>query len=292
VRATNEPVRAGADWLALREPADATARSTELADELASLLPSGSLEIHDLGAGTGSMARWLAPRLARPQRWVLHDRDADLLARAGDGFEATIETRVGDITRLDPGELAGADLIVASGLLDMLTAAELDRMVTACARVGCPALVTLSVVGRVELHPADPFDRRVTDAFNAHQRRDLGAGRLLGPDAARAAAEAFSRHGYDVTVRPSPWRLGPEHTALQADWFAGWLGAACEQEPALRDAADAYARRRRTQMTAGTLSVTVHQQDLLARPAPRSLDDTAWPGLRRSGFGYRSVRRP
>jgi hypothetical protein len=266
VRATNEPVRAGADWLALREPADAAARSSELADELASLLPSGPLEIHDLGAGTGSMARWLAPRLTGQQRWVLHDRDADLLARAGDGVEATIETRVGDITRLDPGELVGADLIVASALLDMMTAAELDRLVTACARVGCPALFTLSVVGRVELHPGDPFDGRVMDSFNQHQRRDLGAGRLLGPDAARAAADAFSRQGYDVTVRPSPWRLGAGEAELLAEWFAGWLGAACEQEPELRDASGAYARDRQQQAAEGALTVIVHHEDLLARP--------------------------
>ena len=38
------------------------------------------LVVHDLGSGTGSMARWLAPRLPGPQHWVLHDRDADLLA--------------------------------------------------------------------------------------------------------------------------------------------------------------------------------------------------------------------
>ena len=49
-----------ADWLALREPADAAARSAELVDRLALRPP---LLIHDLGSGTGSMARWLAPRL-------------------------------------------------------------------------------------------------------------------------------------------------------------------------------------------------------------------------------------
>ena len=42
--------------------------------------------IHDLGSGTGSMSRWLAPRLPGPQHWVLHDRDADLLARAAAGM--------------------------------------------------------------------------------------------------------------------------------------------------------------------------------------------------------------
>ncbi len=38
--------------------------------------------IHDLGGGTGAMGRWLAPMLRGPQHWVVHDRDADLLAVA------------------------------------------------------------------------------------------------------------------------------------------------------------------------------------------------------------------
>ena len=107
-----------ADWLALREPADAAARSAELADRLTLRPP---LLVHDLGSGTGSMARWLAPRLPTPQHWVLHDRDAALLklavadppGPAADGAAVTVEARRSDITRLAPGELAGASLVVA-----------------------------------------------------------------------------------------------------------------------------------------------------------------------------------
>ena len=98
---TTEPVRASSDWLALREPADAAARSVELVDMLRPYLPNDPLEIHDLGCGTGSMARWLAGQLPGPQKWVLHDRDAELLevaaasppAQAADGTAVTVETR-------------------------------------------------------------------------------------------------------------------------------------------------------------------------------------------------------
>ena len=75
-------VRVSPEWLALREPADAAARSAELAGRLARHLPAaGPLVIHDLGGGSGAMGRWLAPRLPGPQHWVLHDRDVDLLDR-------------------------------------------------------------------------------------------------------------------------------------------------------------------------------------------------------------------
>jgi SAM-dependent methyltransferase len=272
---TSEPVRAGADWLALREDADADARSVELVELLRPRLPVDGLQVRDLGCGTGSMARWLAPRLPGPQHWVLYDRDTELLDRAAadppraasDGATVTVDTRRRDITRLEPAELAGAHLVTASALVDMMTADELDRLVATCASAGCPVLVTLSVVGRVELTPADPLDRRVADAFNAHQHRDLGAGALLGPDAADAVVEGLSRAGCEVAVRASPWRLGRGQSALAAEWFTGWFGAACEQQPALREAAGGYARCRLAQAAKGTLTVVVHHEDLLAVPA-------------------------
>lgn len=272
---TTEPVRAGSDWLALREPADARARATDLVDAVRSALGTGGrTRIIDLGCGTGSMARWLAPQLTGPQDWVLYDRDAELLdlvnahppGQSVDGAPATVETRLRDITRLAREDLVGASLITASALLDMMTADELHRLVVSCARVGCPVLITLSVTGRVDLTPADPLDQRIADAFNAHQRRTTGAGRLLGPDAAGAARGAFTRQGLDVVVRPSPWRLGPDQRALTAAWFTGWLGAACEQQPNLRPLAPSYARRRLAQAASGRLGVTVHHEDLTALP--------------------------
>ena len=74
-----EPVRAGRDWLALREPADAAPGPRSWSTSCGRGCPPTGLVVHDLGGGTGSMARWLAPRLPGAQRWVLHDRDADLL---------------------------------------------------------------------------------------------------------------------------------------------------------------------------------------------------------------------
>ncbi|MGN9809195.1 methyltransferase domain-containing protein [Micromonospora sp. BQ11] len=259
-----------ADWLALREPADGAARRADLADAVRRRLPAGPLTVHDLGSGTGSMARWLAPRLPGPQHWVLHDQDADLLARAAatmpraaaDGSPVTVETRRGDLTRLTAGDLADATLVTASALLDMLTVEEVDRLVAACA--GRPTLLALSVTGGVALDPADPLDAEIAAAFNDHQRRTVGGRTLLGPDAVEAAAAAFARHGVDVDIQPSPWRLGEDQAALVAEWFTGWLGAAHEQRPELVEPTREYAERRRAQLTAGELRVLVDHRDLLA----------------------------
>jgi hypothetical protein len=257
---TATAVRVSPEWLRLREPADAAARSAELADRLRRYFATAArLVIHDLGGGSGAMCRWLAPRLPGQQHWVVHDRDADLLelAVASGPAAVTVEARRSDITRLTPHDLAGASLITASALLDLLTAEGLVRMLRVC--TGRPMLLTLSVVGRVILNPADALDARIGAAFNAHQRR----GGLLGPD---AVATAVKELGAEVLVRPSPWRLDAAHSDLTAEWFDGWVAAACEQEPALAAEAGAYRDRRLAQAAAGELAVTVDHADLLVLP--------------------------
>ncbi|GAA5127662.1 SAM-dependent methyltransferase [Haloechinothrix salitolerans] len=267
-------VRVAPEWLALREPADAAARSTELLEPLRAWLPSGPLVIHDLGAGSGANTRWLAPRLPGPQRWVLYDNDADLLAlaaagdaRTADGSQVAVETCLSDLTRLRPDDLAGTSLVTASALLDLLTADEVESLVDAIVPAGCPALFTLSVVGRVEPHPADSWDAEITAAFNDHQRRVVpGRGRLLGPDAVSATARAFRRRGWTTMVRPSPWRLDSGRPSLLTRWLTEWCEAAVVRRPGLATPVEAYLARRGRACEAGELRVAVHHADLLVLP--------------------------
>ncbi|QOV44055.1 class I SAM-dependent methyltransferase [Streptomyces chromofuscus] len=272
-----EQPRYAPEWLELREGADAVARAHELLDPLRIRLANlpgrtGGLVVHDLGCGTGSMGRWLAPRLDGPQHWVLHDRDPYLLHFAAvasprstaDGSRVSVETRRGDVARLTPDALAGASLVTASALLDVLTREEVDTLAAACAGAGCPALLTLSVAGRVDLTPKLPLDAEITEAFNAHQRRTG----LLGPDAVTAACEAFAGHGATVHLRPSPWRLGPDEAGLTAQWLRGWVGAAVEQRPELAAPAQKYLAARLASCATGELRVTVHHTDLLALARP------------------------
>lgn len=267
-------------WLALREPADADARSAELAAALAASLAatppvaravlSGALLVRDLGCGTGSMARWLAPRLPPRggQHWVLHDRDPGLLEYAVAGLPAGVtgEAAPGDLTRIDAAALAGTGLVVASALLDLLDADEVDALAEACVTAGCPALLTLSVTGRVRLDPPDPLDPAIAAAFDDHQRRRAGTRRLLGPDAVPAAVTAFGRRGARVRTAPSPWRLGPDRSGLLREWLAGWLDAACTHRPGLRGVVGPYRERREDELARGRLTVRVGHADLLAVP--------------------------
>jgi hypothetical protein len=73
--------RFDADWLMLREPFDHAARSVALARRLVDCLPKRP-RLLDLGAGTGSLFRFLAPIFGRGQDWILVDSDAALLDEA------------------------------------------------------------------------------------------------------------------------------------------------------------------------------------------------------------------
>ena len=213
----DDPPRYAPDWLELREGADAAARSVELLDPLRIRLANlpgkaGGRVIHDLGCGTGSMGRWLAPRLDGAQHWVLHDRDPYLLhfaavaspRAAADGSRVTVETRRGDVARLTSDALLGASLVTASALLDVLTREEVDALATASAGAGCPALLTLSVAaGRVAT--PDPLDGEIADAFNTHQRR---AG-LARPRRGHRRLEAFDQRGATVQSTPAPGGSAP-----------------------------------------------------------------------------------
>ncbi len=260
-------------WLALREPADHDARAESLLAPLTAALADRALVVHDLGSGTGSMARWLAPLLPGPQHWVLHDHDPALLAEAerrcagltdATGRPVRIETRTTDLSRLRPADLRGATLVTASALLDLLTAAEVDALAGTCAALGCAALLTLSVAGQVTFDPPAAHDGVIAAAFDAHQRRIVDGRTLLGPHATTATAAAFTRHGLRVQTAASPWRLGPERAELMAHWLRGWVAAAVEQEPHLRDTAEAYLNGRL--QIRDRLTAVVGHNDLLAVP--------------------------
>ena len=274
-------------WLALREGADASARAPELAERVRAYLaaparpggparPDRRAVVRDLGCGTGSMGRWLAGRLPGPQLWILHDRDPGLLthARAGmpgvaaDGAAVTARTQQGDVTDLRAAQLAGTTLVTVSALLDLLTSEEAVGLAAACVEAGCAALLTLSVIGHVELTPSDPLDAEFASAFDGHQRRCADGRRLLGPDAVPVTVDAFGRRGAVVVTRSSRWRLGADQAELAQEWLRGWINAACEQRPDLeRRCAGAYLRRRLDASAAGELRVVVGHVDVLALPA-------------------------
>ena len=95
-----------AEWLALREAADARARAPALASMLRERLASRrAVAIVDLGSGTGANLRATAPLLGKRQSWRLVDHDQALLdeaaARLVDWADAGVLSRVPDFNGSD-----------------------------------------------------------------------------------------------------------------------------------------------------------------------------------------------
>ncbi len=266
------PEQFAADWLALREAADHAARDTGLLQALHDWWPdTGYMQITDLGTGTGSNLRYLAPRLTGTQHWRLIDHDPALLERA----LATAGTLPDDPGLHIQGEcidlhddlesaVQGADLVTASALLDLVSREWLDRLAACCAREGAAILIALSYDGRFEFTPAQAEDALIRRSVNAHQRGRKDMGMALGPDAAKQAAQALAAAGYTVHLASSDWQLGPADPALQAALINGWCAAAREHNPAAEARINAWEHSRIRQGPADSLRVG--HQDLLALP--------------------------
>jgi hypothetical protein len=289
-----------ADWLGQREPFDAAARTAAAAPmrlqaRLNALRPAARRpwRVIDLACGTGANLRWLAPRLGGPQEWLVVDHDAALLRCwperlgvtgpadafqtplecSGPGFQAAIVRQQLDLAQnLETLPWHAAQLVTTSALLDLVSAAWLQRLVTAAVAARVALLVTLSVDGRHDWMPSDPLDPTVGALFGEHQRRDKGFGPALGADAAPALQRALRGSGYRVFSAPSDWWIdgqeGPHAAELQGALVDGMATAASEQAPGSSAVIEAWRQRRQALAASG--SVRVGHLDLFALPPARS----------------------
>jgi hypothetical protein len=279
-----------ADWLALREPFDAAARSAKVRDTaLASIAGLDPVAIVDLACGTGSGLRALASLVPARQTWRLADNDLSLLARAADSARperAQVNAVPVDLAHDLEAVLDGAvDLVVTTALLDLVSAPWLERLAVECAARRLPLYAALSYDGRIELAPTDPGDAAIVAAVNAHQRTDKGFGPSLGPSAATEAITRFTAVGYVVERASADWVIGPQDREMQSALLAGWAGAAREFGAPHLDEIIAWVTRRRELVAAGRSSMRVGHIDLFARPsemrrADRSQSNSTSPSRR------------
>lgn len=276
-----------ADWLALREGQDARARSAALAERLIARLPHRP-RLLDLGAGTGALFRWLAPRIYRAQVWTLFDADPALIDTA---FEAIalwadalqlpittpgrallvhapggawrVEAVVGDLAELDALPLPGQHAVVNSALCDLVSAAWVEAL---AALLTVPFYAALMVDGQTRFMPAHPADRLVRQAFRRDQGRDKGFGPALGARAPTVLRSTFARRGFSVSTAPSDWRIGRSERAMLTALLDGYRAAATAAAPSGAGQIDLWHDARLRQIAARRLALRLGHGDLLAIP--------------------------
>jgi hypothetical protein len=283
----------GLDWLRLREPHDLDARSRALARRFGAAVRAcagaETAALIDLGAGSGANFRALAPLIPGDQDWRLVDRDRELLAHQaaeiarwarGQGWRVahghgvvTVTTGESrwhahgvelDLARDLSGSPLSAHGVTCAALLDLVSAAWLDRLASRVAAARAPFLAALIVDGRRDWQPAHADDPATARAFARHQTSDKGFGPALGPAAAASAEALFRARGYRVTSVSGEWRLGAGDAAILAALIDGEAAAAGEADPTLLAArwhGDRHAELRR-----GRLRLAIGHVDILAEP--------------------------
>jgi hypothetical protein len=285
-----------ARWLALREQADARARSAALTrGVVVSLTSNERVNALDLATGAGSNLRHLIEALPPRQSWVVVDRSPALLAAlvdrtrtwatgrghrfeltaagfrlASDRLDCGVDVCQRDLSSLrDTSIFDGRHVVTASALLDLVSASWLRALAARCRSVGAMALLTITYDGRFSIEPPDPGDDQVRELMNHHQRRDKGlGGPAAGPFAADEARRAFESEGYIVEVAQSDWRLGPDDSEMQRMLIDGWLQSAVEMAPGLTDPLAAWHRRRIAHVDAGGSHAVVGHRDIAASLEP------------------------
>lgn len=282
---TNNDSLFAADWLTLREPSDARARSSLLVEAVGNWFTNRApkcAKVIDLGAGTGANLRFLAPRLAMNQSWTLVDHDASLLARATESKPphsahglVSVTTRAIDLdTCLDA--LPSGGLVTGSALLDLVTREWIEKLAQACYLADCAVLFALSVDGHMQLADAstDTLETERNDAwvFNqvtTHQRSNKGMGRALGSEAPTILRQILGVTGYHVYSAVTPWRLGTSDLKLALAALDEWARAAAAAAPQSGHFIRAWQKRRQADLYHGRCSLNIGHQDVLGLPIER-----------------------
>ena len=280
-----------AGWLALREPADFSARSSQLTRVIADALPHDDVvQAVDVASGTGSNLRYLAERLPPHQDWLLVDHDQGLITQAparmrewaaargyealieqdgvllqGDRLKCRVQARQVDVADLTNAAIFdGRKLVTASALLDLVSEQWLRGLAVRCRDHASAALFALNYDGRIRCSPVDDEDELVRALVNRHQQTDKGFGGALGPAATETAERLFRGAGYQVRVEPSDWLLSPDERSLQRALVDGWAQAAADMAPDQSEAIERWRTRRLAHVEHGRSRLQVGHQDLAA----------------------------
>jgi hypothetical protein len=253
------------DWLTLREPVDHRSRNILLQSQVVDYLyniksaDAKAIRLMDIGSGTGSNLRALAPHLHTVQYWTLCDHDAELLHTARQvllawGDEEISHTAVGlepfsnssiqpvAITKQNKKIYIGfreidlfrdfrsildepVDIFTAAAFFDLVSDSWLTEF---CAYLSKPLYCVLTYDGAENWYPPEKNDSIILQAFHQHQSTDKGFGPALGPAAINRMQYLLENQHFNVVSAQSPWILTKDDQDLIEQLVTGTAQAVRE----------------------------------------------------------------
>ena len=282
------------DWLSLREAADHRSRNPFLQNQVLRYLEeigrlkNDPIEIIDLGSGTGSNLRALAPLIEHNQAWTLIDYDPLLLMAAREKLCTWADDVISrsDNNHVDHDANRPVTLVknnfeikviflqkdlvsdfqfLLSDSVDLITAAAFfdlvafDWMEQFCKVLKTPLYTVLTYNGQETWLPSDDLDSKILEAFHHHQGSDKGFGSAAGPLALKSLEQLLKKDGFQVETGSSPWILGPNDSLLIQELATSTAQAVAETAKVTQEIAQQWGKSR-----ARSLRCEIGHDDLFA----------------------------
>jgi hypothetical protein len=253
------------EWLSLREPVDHRSRNQDLQAQVINYLAKiktvypGTLRLTDLGSGTGSNLRALAPHLNAVQHWTLTDYDLELLQAARTTLLAWADSEIANhvlgstvapSTQIKPLSIIKenkkmivefrcvdlnkdyrtildepTDIITAAAFFDLVAEPWLSQF---CAYLSKPLYTVLTYDGIEKWSPPEIIDIDILKTFHLHQITDKGFGSALGPAASERMQSLLREFHFNTACASSPWILDNHDHDLIEQLAIGTAGAVRE----------------------------------------------------------------
>lgn len=238
------------EWLEERFSFDSQARNTVVENACFTLFADKkTLNILDLGSGSGSSFLYLSEKLPQDQYWSFVELNP-ILANAslerisgiasGKGWKVveksngiiigtqnkSIEIEVINHSFLELEErvdLEKFDLATAAAVLDLLTENMLHDLLNLLSNNGVSLLATINYEG-MKFTPSGPGDAMYINLYGQHMQREQSFGRTLGPDCLKSIKAYGETSNLKIISGESNWQVGRNdqkmHTFL-LDYMAG-----------------------------------------------------------------------
>ncbi|MHC1550972.1 class I SAM-dependent methyltransferase [Phyllobacterium sp. K27] len=218
------------NWLELREPLDRRARDQTLLRKAGGFVQASKRQtIADLGSGTGSTFRALAPYVPDAQ-WRLIDLDEKLLQEAArqHSGKKNITYQRADLNDLASLFLGEAELVSASALFDLCSRPFVESLAGRLDSSKSGLYAALNYSGEIVFDAPHANDALMIRLFNHHQKSDKGFGPALGPEASDVLAAVFSKVDYTVELAQSDWLIDETAIELHRLFIDGMASAVAE----------------------------------------------------------------